>query len=60
MSEPAPNPLLQTDPDKIAELEAERREQVAEFVRTNPDYYAAQFKKIGGSPKFTTTLPMTQ
>ncbi|MEM7426715.1 MAG: ABC transporter permease subunit [Pseudomonadota bacterium] len=56
MSETAPNPLLQTDPDKIAELEAERRAQVAEFVRTNPEYYAAEFKKIGGSPKFTTTF----
>ncbi len=56
MNEPAPNPLLQTDPDKIAELEQERRARVAEFVRTNPDYYADEFKKIGGSPKFTATF----
>ena len=48
MSEPAPNPLLQTDPNKIAELEEERRERVTEFVRTNPDYYADEFKRIGG------------
>ena len=56
MSEPAPNPLLQTNPEKIAELEQERRTRVAEFVRTHPDYYAAEFKKIGGSPKFTATF----
>ena len=56
MNETAPNPLLQTDPNKIAELEEERRARVAEFVRTNPDYYAAEFKKIGDSPKFTKTF----
>ncbi len=58
MKQTAPNPLLQTDPDKIASLEAERRERVAEFVRTNPDYYATEFKKIGGSPKFIATFNM--
>ncbi len=58
MNQTAPNPLLQTDPDKIASLEAERRERVAEFVRTHPDYYAAEFKKIGSSPKFIATFNM--
>ncbi|NNF77955.1 MAG: ABC transporter permease subunit, partial [Rhizobiales bacterium] len=58
MKQTAPNPLLQTDPDKIAALEAERRERVAEFVRTSPDYYATEFKKIGGSPKFIATFNM--
>ena len=58
MNETAPNPLLQTDPTKIAELEEERRANVTEFVRTNPDYYADEFKKIGSSPKFTPTFPM--
>ena len=56
MNETAPNPLLQTDPDKIAEQEEERRARVAEFVRTSPDYYAAEFKRIGSSPTFTATF----
>ena len=44
MNKTAPNPLLQTDPDKIASQEAERVERVKEFVRTNPGYYADEFK----------------
>ena len=56
MNETAPNPLLQNDPDKVAALEAERRAQVSEFVRTNPDYYADEFEKIGGSPEFLPTF----
>ena len=56
MNKTAPNPLLQTDPDKIAAQEVERVERVTEFVRTHPAYYAAEFKKIGGSPKFTATF----
>jgi glycine betaine/proline transport system permease protein len=35
---------------------AERRENIATFVRTNPDYYIANFDKIGASSKFTATL----
>ena len=35
------------------EMAAERRGRVGEFVRTNPEYYAEQFEKIGSSSKFT-------
>lgn len=56
MSEQAVNPLVETDAEKVAAQEASRRAEVAEFVRTNPDYYATQFKHIGGDAKFTPTF----
>lgn len=34
----------------------ERREQVSQFVRTNPDYYLREFEKIGSEPGFVWTL----
>ena len=37
-------------------LEAERRDNVATFVRTHPEYYAEQFDKIGKHAKFTPTF----
>ncbi len=39
--------------EKYAE---ERRENIRTFVQTNPDYYIAQFEKIGGSARFTPTF----
>ena len=56
MSEEAVNPLVETDAEKVAAQEANRRSEVAEFVRTNPDYYAAQFKHIGADARFTPTF----
>ena len=56
MSEATVNPLVETDAEKVAAQEATRRAEVAEFVRTNPDYYAAQFKHIGADARFTPTL----
>ncbi|MEM6664058.1 MAG: ABC transporter permease subunit, partial [Pseudomonadota bacterium] len=50
------NPLIETDAEKVAAQEAERQAEVAEFVRTNPDYYAAQFKHIGADARFTPTF----
>ena len=42
---------------KVAEkYAAERRANIRTFVRTNPNYYIAQFDKIGGSSRFTPTL----
>ncbi len=34
----------------------ERREQVARFVRTHPEYYADQFERIGSQPGFVWTF----
>ncbi len=50
------NPLIETDADKVAAQEEVRRAEVAEFVRTNPEYYADQFKHIGANANFTPTL----
>jgi glycine betaine/proline transport system permease protein len=35
---------------------AQRREQIARFVRTNPGYYAVQFEKIGSQARFVWTF----
>ena len=37
-------------------FDAERQAQITQFVRTNPDYYNAQFSKISRSSSFTPTL----
>ena len=50
------SPLIETDPVKVAEIAAARRADVTEFVRTNPDYYLAQFDKIGSQSRFTPTF----
>ena len=42
--------------EAVAALQAERREQIKEFVRTNPDYYVSQFDKIGSNSGFTPTF----
>ena len=51
-----PNPLLAADPAKTAELAAERRARISEFVRTNPEYYAAEFEKIGARSAFSPSF----
>ena len=44
-------------PDEAAAaLEEERRDQIATFVRTSPDYYVEQFRKIGANSNFTPTF----
>jgi len=42
--------------DAAPDETAERMSKVAEFVRTNPDYYAREFEKIGSQSKFTWTF----
>ncbi len=38
------------------DLEAERRELIGTFTRTNPEYYVTQFGKIGRRASFTPTF----
>lgn len=56
MTEATQNPLEATDTEAALAYAAERRDNIATFVRTNPDYYIKQFDKIGESSKFTATL----
>ncbi|EFL89259.1 proline/glycine betaine ABC transporter permease [Ahrensia sp. R2A130] len=42
--------------EKLDAIAAERREKVAEFVRTNPERYATEFQKIGSQSGFTATF----
>ncbi len=56
MNEIAANPLEESDLAKVADMESQRRDQITEFVRTNPDYYSQQFDRIGSSSKFTPTF----
>ncbi|MEM9331957.1 MAG: ABC transporter permease subunit [Pseudomonadota bacterium] len=56
MRDEVDNPLIEMDADKVAAQEAERKSDVKAFVRTSPDYYAAQFKHIGADARFTATF----
>ncbi len=60
MTENVTNKLDDAIDFEIAEkYAAERRENIRTFVQTNPDYYIAQFDKIGGSARFTPTFNLT-
>ncbi len=52
----ADNPALDDRSKAAEDLVLERKAQVAKFVRTNPDYYAEQFEKIGKQSSFTLTF----
>ena len=56
MTEVVENPLDAKDTEAALAYAAERRENIQTFVRTNPEYYIAQFDKIGESAKFTATF----
>ena len=56
MNKAMENPLEATDTDVARAYAKERRENIRTFVRTNPDYYIAQFDKIGASSRFTPTF----
>ena len=56
MSDAVQNPLDATDTEAALAYAAERRDNIRTFVRTNPDYYIAQFDTIGESAKFTPTF----
>ncbi|MFT6022435.1 MAG: glycine betaine/proline transport system permease protein [Ascidiaceihabitans sp.] len=58
MTEATQNPLEATDTEAAIAYASERRDNIRTFVRTNPDYYIAQFDKIGESSKFTATFNM--
>ncbi|MFK7880451.1 ABC transporter permease [Roseobacter sp.] len=55
MKDDARNPLEDTDSEGARAYAAERKKNIETFVRTNPEYYIAQFDKIGASSKFTPT-----
>ena len=58
MTEATENPLEATDSEAALAYAAERRDNIRTFVRTNPEYYIAQFNKIGASARFTATFNM--
>ncbi|MDE0308021.1 MAG: ABC transporter permease subunit [Albidovulum sp.] len=59
MTEIARNKLEATETVAGKEYAAKRRDNIRTFVRTNPDYYIAQFDKIGGGESFTPTFNAT-
>ncbi|MEM9709910.1 MAG: ABC transporter permease subunit [Pseudomonadota bacterium] len=50
------NPLEDTEGEAALAYAAERKDNIRTFVRTSPDYYIAQFDKVGGSARFTPTF----
>ena len=56
MTESTVNPLEDTESDAALAYAEERRDNIREFVETSPDYYIAQFDKIGASSRFTPTF----
>ena len=56
MSNNIENPLDAKDSDAALAYAEERRENIKDFVRTNPDYYIAHFDHIGENDNFTPTL----
>ncbi|MCV2887248.1 ABC transporter permease [Ruegeria aquimaris] len=50
------NPLEDTQSEAALAYARKRREDIAAFVRTNPDYYVRNFDRIGASARFTPTF----
>mmetsp|Transcript_27060 Transcript_27060/g.49229 ORF Transcript_27060/g.49229 Transcript_27060/m.49229 type:complete len:514 (+) Transcript_27060:3244-4785(+) len=50
------NPLEDTESEAALAYAEERRENIRTFVRTSPDYYIANFDKVGASARFTATF----
>ncbi|MEM9577659.1 MAG: ABC transporter permease subunit [Pseudomonadota bacterium] len=50
------NPLEDTESEAALAYAAERKENIRTFVRTNPNYYIANFDKVGASARFTPTF----
>ncbi|CAN0606650.1 unnamed protein product, partial [Ectocarpus sp. 12 AP-2014] len=50
------NPLEDTSSEAALAYAQERRDNIRDFVRTNPDYYIRMFDKIGASASFTATF----
>lgn len=56
MTDSTVNPLEDTTSAAAQAYAEERRQNIRTFVRTSPDYYIANFDKIGASAKFTPTF----
>ncbi|KNG92675.1 ABC transporter permease [Pseudaestuariivita atlantica] len=50
------NPLEDTESDAAIAYAEERKQNIRTFVRTSPDYYIANFDKVGASARFTPTF----
>ncbi|MEM6617660.1 MAG: ABC transporter permease subunit [Pseudomonadota bacterium] len=50
------NPLEDTESAAAVAYAEERRDNIRMFVRTSPDYYIANFDKVGASARFTPTF----
>ncbi len=50
------NPLEDTESEAAIAYAEERKENIRTFVRTSPDYYIANFDKVGASARFTPTF----
>ncbi|MEL6315812.1 MAG: DUF2628 domain-containing protein, partial [Pseudomonadota bacterium] len=50
------NPLEDTESEAALAYAAERKDNIRTFVRTSPDYYIANFDKVGASARFTPTF----
>ena len=56
MSNLGVNPLEDTESEAALAYAEERRADIRTFVQTNPEYYIANFDKIGASSRFTPTV----
>ncbi|MEM6387575.1 MAG: ABC transporter permease subunit [Pseudomonadota bacterium] len=56
MRDEAINPLEDTESEAAVAYAEERRANIRTFVRTNPDYYIANFDRVGASARFTPTF----
>jgi len=50
------NPLEDTESEAALAYAEERKSNIRAFVRTSPDYYIANFDKVGASARFTATF----
>ena len=50
------NPLEDTESAAALAYAQERKDNIRTFVRTHPDYYIANFDKVGASARFTPTF----
>ncbi|MEO0829968.1 MAG: DUF2628 domain-containing protein, partial [Pseudomonadota bacterium] len=56
MKDSSVNPLEDTETEAARAYAEERRANIRTFVRTSPDYYIANFDRIGASARFTPTF----
>ncbi|MEM9267524.1 MAG: ABC transporter permease subunit [Pseudomonadota bacterium] len=56
MKDQGVNPLEDTESEAALAYAQERKDNIRTFVRTNPDYYIANFDTVGASARFTPTF----